>query len=362
MLRSLAISAGARGDQQGCARLLEEGLTLASKAQDEQLRRLLLSSAAEMNLWMGRYALARDQYSEALQLAGEIGDQAGRASLLADLGWISFLRGEYGKAQAQVAEAVSVAAAVGNKRVWAAGLRLMGEVSACRGAYDDARQLLGRSLELARQLGAPAEIAGALCAQACVALDQTRFDEAKQLVEELLALKPLLHTMRRVSPGWVLGEVARAYGDLELARAHYQSDLAQAETSPPPRPQALALRGLAAVALGEGALPEAAALNAQSLALRAQIGDSPGIADSLEGTAATAAATDGYRRAARLLGAAQGLRARLGAAFSLREERELSPLRAAIVAKLGSDRSERQLSAGRQLSTAEAIEFALGEG
>jgi predicted ATPase len=361
VLRSLAISAGAGGDQQRCARLLDEGLALASKAQDEQLRRLLLSSAAEMNLWMGRYGLARDQYFEALQLAGQIGDQAGRASLLADLGWISFLRGEYGEAQAQAAEAVSVAAAAGNKRVWAGGLRLMGEVSACRGAYDDARRLLGRSLELARQLGAPAEIAGALCAQACMALDQTHFDEAKQLVEELLALKPLLHTMRRVGPGWVLGEVARAHGDLEQARAQYQSDLPWPETSPSPRPRALALRGLADVALAEGALPQAAALNARSLALRAQIDDSPGIANSLEGMAAAAAATDGYRRAARLLGAAQGLRAKLGAAYSPREERELSPLRAAVVAKLGTDPGERELSAGRQLSMAEAIELALGE-
>jgi predicted ATPase/class 3 adenylate cyclase len=362
VLRSLAISAGAGGDQQRCGRLLEEGLALASQAQDEQLRRLLLSSAAEMNLWMGRYALAGDQYSEALQLAGEIGDQAGRATLLADLGWISFLRGEYRKAQAQAAEAVSVAAAVGNKRVWAGGLRLMGEVSACRGAYDDARQLLGRSLELARQLGAPAEIAGAMCAQACVALDQTRFDEAKQLVEELLALKPLLHTMRRASPDWVLGEVARAHGDLEQARAHYQDDLLHADRSPSPRLRALALRGLADVALGERDLPEAAALNARSLVLRAQINDSPGIASSLEGMAAAAAATGEYQRAARLMGAAQGLRARLGAVFSPREERELSHLRAAMVAKLGADRSERELSAGRQLSTVEAVELALGGG
>jgi hypothetical protein len=95
--------------------------------------------------------------------------------------------------------------------------------------------------------------------------------------------------------------------------------------------------------------------------LRAQIDDSPGIANSLEGMAEAAAATDGYRRAARLLGAAQGLRAKLGAAYSPREERELSPLRAAVVAKLGTDPGERELSAGRQLSMAEAIELALGE-
>lgn len=361
VLRSLAISAGARGDQQRCARLLEEGLALASKGGDEQLRRLLLSSAAEMNLWMGCYVLARDQYAEALQLADEIGDQTGRASLLADLGWIGFLRGEYDEARTCAAEAVSVAAAADNKRVWAGGLRLMGELSACRGAYQEAHQLLDRSLELARQLAAPAEIAGALCSQACLALDQTSFDEAGRLVEELLALKPLLHTMRRVTHSWVLGEVARANGDLEKARAHYQSDLIEAEASPSPRLQALALRGLADVAIAEGDLARAAALNARSLALRTQIEDSLGIANSLEGMAAVAVATDGHQRAARLLGAARGLRARLGAASSPREQRELSPIRTAIADKLGTDLAERELSAGQQLTAAEAIDVALGQ-
>ncbi len=360
VLRSLAISAGARGDQQRCADLLEEGLALAAKGRDEQLRRLLLSSAAEMNLWLGRYALARDQYAAALQLADEIGDQSGRASLLADLGWIGFLRGEYYEARTYAAEAVSIAAAADNKRVWAGGLRLMGELSACHGAYQEAQQLLDRSLELARQLGAPAEIAGVLCSQACLALDQTNFDEAGRLVEELLALKPLLHTMRRATHYWVLGELARAKGDMERARAHYQTDLTEAEASPSPRLQALALRGLADVAIAEGDLSRAAELNARSLALRAQIEDSLGIVNSLEGTAAAAVAADGHRRAARLLGAAQGLRATLGAASSPREERELAPIRTAIADKLGTDLAGRELSAGRQLTTDEAIDLAIG--
>src|SRR5262249_35072678 len=149
------------------------------------------------------------------------------------------------------------------------------------------------------------------------------FDEAARLVEELLALKPLLHTMRRATHGWVLGEVARANGDMEQARAHYQRDLTEAVTSPSPRLEALALKGLADVTLAEGDLSRAAALNARSLALRAQMEDSPGIANSLEGMAAVAIAAGRHQRAARMLGAAQELRARLGAAPSPREEREL---------------------------------------
>jgi tetratricopeptide (TPR) repeat protein len=312
-----------------------------------------------MNLWMGRYALARNQYAEALQLADEIGDQSGRASLLADLGWIGLLRGELDEARTCAVEAVSIAAAAGNKRVWTGGLRLMGELSACQGAYQEAHQLLDRSLELARQLAAPAEIAGVLCSQACLALDQTSFDEAGRLVEELLALKPLMHTMRRVTHCWVQGEVARAKGDLEQARAAYQTDLAESEASSSPRIQALALRGLADVAIAESDLSRAAALNARSLALRAQIADSLGIANSLEGIAAAVVASDGHQRAARLLGAAQQLRATLGAVCSPREERELNPIRTAIADKLGTDLAERELSAGRQLTTAEAIDLAL---
>jgi tetratricopeptide (TPR) repeat protein len=236
----------------------------------------------------------------------------------------------------------------------------MGELSACQGAYQEAHQLLDRSLELARQLAAPAEIAGVLCSQACLALDQTSFDEAGRLVEELLALKPLMHTMRRATHCWVQGEVARAKGDMEQAQAHYQTDLTESEASPSPRIQALALRGLADVAIAKSDLSRAAALNARSLALRAQIEDSLGIANSLEGMAAAAVAADGHQQAARLIGAARRLRARLGAAASPREERELSPIRTAIADKLGTNLAERELSAGQQLTTAEAIDLALG--
>lgn len=167
--------------------------------------------------------------------------------------------------------------------------------------------------------------------------------------------------MRRVSHSWVLGEVARANGDMEQARAHYQRDLIEAESSPSPRLEALARKGLADVAIAESDLTQAAALNARSLALRAQMEDPLGIANSLEGMAAVAIAADGSRRAARLLGAAQGLRARLGAASSPREQGELSPTRTAIADKLGTDLAEQELSAGQQLTVAEAIDLALGE-
>ena len=230
-----------------------------------------------------------------------------------------------------------------------------------RGAYHEAHQLLDRSLELARQLAAPAEIAGVLCSQACLALDQTSFDEAARLVGELLALKPLPHTMRRATYGWVLGEVARANGDMEQAQAHYQRDLIEAESSSSPRLEALARKGLADVAIAESDLSRAVALNTRSLALRAQMEDSLGIANSLEGMAAMAIAADGPQRAARMLGAAQGLRARLGAASSPREERELNHLRTAITDKLGTELAERELSAGQQLTVSEAIDLALGE-
>jgi hypothetical protein len=128
-----------------------------------------------------------------------------------------------------------------------------------------------------------------------------------------------------------------------------------------PRLQAYALRGLADVALAEGDLSPAAALNARSLTLRSQINDPVGIANSLEGMAAVKIAVGDHQKAARLLGAAQELYARLGTAASPREERELAPLRTAIAHELGADRAERELFAGRYMAEAEAIDLALGQ-
>lgn len=76
---------------------------------------------------------------------------------------------------------------------------------------------LDRAVVVAQELGAPAELAGVRCSLACLALDEERLDEARREADEATALSALQHTMRRVSPTWVVAMVALSEGDIDAA-------------------------------------------------------------------------------------------------------------------------------------------------
>ena len=76
---------------------------------------------------------------------------------------------------------------------------------------------------------------------------------------------------------------------------------------------ATALHNLGTLARDRGDLAEAAARFRETLALRWDLGDQPGVASSLAGVAKTAAAMRLPRRAVRLYGAAASVREAIGA-------------------------------------------------
>lgn len=324
VLRSMAITAAASRDQARCAELLDEAIASARDIGDEQQLRLLLGSAAEMNLWRARYDLARSQYGDALRLAQDIGDHSGRASLLADLASVEMLQARYEDAQRCAAEAVELATAVDSGRVQAQALCVLGEVAACQGRYPHAHDLFDKALAVALRLGAPAEIASVKCAQASLALEELRFGDSKTLVEEVAALKPLEHGMRRVGWRWLLGEVARCTGDLLTARHEFETEFEVVATpSEARRFLALDLRSLADVASAEGDVATSIRLHREALGLRVEIEDRLGTANSMEGLAAALARGGQGEEAAKLVAAANTVRTELGAPRTPREEREL---------------------------------------
>ena len=323
VLRSMAIVAASRGDQARCGELLEDAIASARTIGDEQQLRLLLGSAAEMNLWRGRYDQARSQYGDALRLAQEIGDQAGRASLLADLGSVQMLQGRYEDAQHSASEAVELAVKLDNGRVHALALGVLGEVAACQGRYPAARDLFDQALAVARRLGAPAETACVLCAQASLALEELRDADSRALVEELAGLKSLEHGMRRVGWRWLVAELARGAGDFATARREYETELEMGTQVEARRYLGLDLRGLADIAREEGDLETSIRLHREALGLRVEIDDRLGVANSLDGLAVTLARAGRREEASRVVGAANVMRAELGAPRTPREELEL---------------------------------------
>jgi predicted ATPase/class 3 adenylate cyclase len=333
ILRSLAIAAGTRGEQDRAAALLDRAIALAQQAGDDQLLRLLLGSSAEVHLWLGHYRVAADTYSDALDLASAIGDVSARPLLLAELGWVALLVGNITPAHRLSVDAAELAEELGNRRVVAHALRLKGEVLLRRADVAGAAEALDGAFTVAERLGAPAEVAGVRCSQACLALDDQRPDAARALAEASVALSELPHPMRRTTPIWVLAMAAYALGDLEAADRQFRQDLAHAMDPQLPRHRANNLWGRAVVESARGRPAVAAELHTRALQTRHSIGDHLGVVDSLVAVAALGASTD-PATAARLLAAANTMRADRGVTPTKREAGEIA---AAVAAVASSD-------------------------
>ncbi len=312
VLRSLAIASGTSGEQARAGELIERAIVSAERAKDDQLLRQLLGSSAEMNLWLGRYQTAEDMYGEALAIATAIGDISARPLLLAELGWIALLRGDPITAERLAREAGELAEDLDSARMQAHALRLRGEALLRTGGGTQVAALLQRALSIAEDLDAPAEVAGVRCSQACMALDRRALHEARQFAEQAIELSALGHTMRRTTPGWVLGAVSLIEGDLDAARRHFLDGLTSARESRYPRHEANNLSGLAGTSAAAGEYRDAADLHGKALRLRRDLGDKLGVVESLVGVAATAAEAE-PEAAAHLLAAATSLRIQAGA-------------------------------------------------
>ncbi|WP_161964993.1 ATP-binding protein [Ornithinimicrobium cerasi] len=329
ILRSLAIAVASRHDQEGASALLDRAIGAAERAQDDQQLRLVLSSKAEAQIWLGRYAAAQDLYTQALDLAVGLEDRPGQALLLAELGWVALLAGDVTTAVRLANQAVASAEDLENPRVLASALRVRAEAKARQDRPDEADRDLTRALPLAERQGDPAEISGVRCSLAYAALEQLHLDEARAHATAAAGLSALQHTLRLVFPQWVLGVAALVDGDLEVASSLFWDAVNQSASGGAPRHQAASRWGLARVSAAAGDLGQAARLHREALVLRRRVGDRLGVAESLLGSAEVVATADAAT-AAVLVGAAERLLNRLGAALTPRLAADLASVPALV--------------------------------
>jgi tetratricopeptide (TPR) repeat protein len=224
---------------------------------------------------------------------------------------------------------------------------------AVRRTPDEARILLDESLALFRETGDQWGIAQPLHGLGDVAYQTGDYEAARQRLEEAL------HLRREVGDRWltaqtlnILGEVARCQGDYRRAETYYQeSRRLYMELNAPGR-VAMADHNLAYAALRRGHPDRAQALFAQSLTAFRALDDLWGAAACLEGLAAVQ--TDAGR-AARLFGAAEGLRAAMHAHPMPADRIEYQRSVAALRARLNGDELATAWAEGRTLSLEEAV-------
>ena len=312
---------------------------------------------------LGAFAIARGLHREgrhwlesALAEVGPSFDHALVARARLEAGTLAFLQCDYPAAIRHLDEAERRFREVGDESGRARCLQSLasiarerGDLAAAIGILDDAQRCWARAgdhvaAELAR------------IGQAFTLLLGDSVERASELAE-----RALVAARGRQDPGaigdalLVLGGAALAGGDPETAADYLTDALARAERDDLVELRAYALEWLGVVAREQREPGRSAELLAEALRQQFELGDLWRTASVLVNVAICESRRRRPELAARALGLAAGLLARIGAELPPSDRRARDELSAELVAVLGSDRYEQQIRWGRTGEAREAV-------
>ncbi|HEX9373589.1 MAG TPA: tetratricopeptide repeat protein, partial [Roseiflexaceae bacterium] len=315
-----------QGDLARAATLSERSLALYRTLDEPCGSADVLYNLGGVAFLRNEYARAAALFDECLALYRELGNRADVAQVLKNLGLIAKDQGDFARATVFYEESLALRRAAGDKRGVAQVLFNLGVVAYWQGDYASAAALAEQSLGFYRELGDKMGVAYTLETLGMALLKQGDHAPAMRLLEESL-------------------RILRELGD-QIGIALLLTDM-----------------GLAAWAQGDSAC--AAHLHREGLMVSWTIGDKRRMAFCLEGLA-TALATQQPARAARLYGAAEGLREAIGAPLPPAEradyERDVAAARTGDAGSLGRQGAFAAAWAdGRKLPLEQAVTYALSE-
>ena len=326
--------------QYGQERLAEAGEMIALRDRHLAWCRALAEEAVprlsgpDQGSWLARLDTEHDSLRAALGWAGERGAGEERLRLTGALWRFWYMRGHLSEGRRWLAIALA-GSEQGSPAVRAIALIGSGALALQQGDYAPARVLHEEALALRRTLGDTQGIAAALNSLGNVAYRQGDYARAATLHEEALALRRALGDSRGIAYSLDnQGLAAQAQGDHGWAAALHEEALALRRALGDTWGIAASLSNLGNVAYQQGDYARALALHGESLRLSRDIGARDLMAAGLECLAWVAASHQRLRQAARLGGAAEGLRQALGVPLWPEEraghERALQAMRATL--------------------------------
>jgi tetratricopeptide (TPR) repeat protein len=300
-------------------RCLERLLTRPGAVRPEVLA-AAQEAAGLLSARLGEFDLSRLRHEQSLQLSRRRRDSHGIAAALSGLGLLSFWQGALGEAERLLEEAISIRRAIGDRHGLAVSLNVLGAVVSELGDQRRAIRLYDESLSIYRWLGNRIGISRCLLNLGVslrrigdLSRSETSLEEAVTLARDLVA--PELLGAALVN----LGNVPRSRGDTEAARSLYE----------------------------------------EGLRIFSQIGDQRWLAYTLECVAWLAHSDGRPSRAARLYGAATGLRQQFAMPGWPVASSEHVEAVTALRRELGEPRFAEDYEAGRGLSPVEAVAQAI---
>jgi non-specific serine/threonine protein kinase len=217
-----------------------------------------------------------------------------------------------------------------------------------------------RALELGRRKKNPTVTALALVGLARIAL-RTDVEAARRLCREALGVtEGTADRAGRSSAMHVLAVAAQMAGDFLEARDLMRQRIALARETGNLATISIESNNLSMVERQLGNFDEAEALAREALDISHRRGDSLAVSWNLNGLAAATACRGAFERAATLIGAADAMIEAAGGAWPPDELAHYERTVATLTGAMGRAGFERARSAGRSMTTPEAVGFALG--
>lgn len=313
-LVAAAALAQRQGDDLVARSWLEESLVIHRKGGDLAGEAGDLHGLGLLDARAGDVSSARSRYLNSLAIGRQIGVTSVVATSLANLGWLAYNQADVRTASTLLQESLRLYRDERATHGMSWSLYFLGRLAESQGDLDDARHRYEESLALRRELGDRAGLADVLGGLGSVALRRGDLVAARSSHEESLALRRevgdrsgVLESLRH------LGDVARLGGALGEARRRYRESLGIAEELDDTCCVTRARLALAKVAQTEHDGGEVRRLLDQAVAGAARPSPDALLAEWLEAVAGvTAQGEEAAASAARLWGAAEGLRAALG--------------------------------------------------
>lgn len=349
------------GDHPAAHAALEQSLALARPSDDATLLCQVLIEIGAVAWELGAFDEATAALDEAIMhCRAGVGERL-LLRALTRLGLVQMFRGLGTAAQASYEEALSLARQQGNTTVTATILLNLATLASHGGDLALAQRRYTEALELYRALAIRSGIADTLVNLAGLAIERGELATAASACDEAETLYRAAGNLGDLAYVAVnRGDSALAEGRLGEARRQYERALEQFRAAGNRRLVGRCLGQLGRLAVREGDLAEAARLSAAALTVRRAIDHRPGMVFSLdEGMLELALAAGLPVVAARLLGAADAARTRLGVVRKPSETRAAESARRQLLARLGESSFSALWDEGQAMGLPEAADYAL---
>lgn len=339
-------------------RMLKIDATLHSPSSSARAK--VLNSAAYIAWRQGAYDRAAILSAQSQALCEELGDRLGLAWSMYNQGLIAQFQGDLDRAIAIFEQCQSSFRESNHTWGIAMSLDSLGEIWCSHGDSDRAAMAFEGSLALFRETGDRWGIAHVLCNLGVTESFRGNSQYATALLEEGLELYRELGDKAGMAYALHnLGNVARLIGDYARAVTLIEEGLTLRRELGNPRGIAASLGQLGKIALMQDKPESATTLLKESLNLVKALGDRLGIAVSFSHLGNLAIRQGQFSRAARLFGAADGLRQIIGAPLPKTERADFERDLYLIRSRMGEAEFEQGWSVGREMALERAIAYAL---